>query len=119
MTWDTYIRGWQERARREAEEGKRREALARNVLPRLVRHLVDRYDVERVLLVGSLAEGAFGLDSDIDLAVRGLRGADLFRAGAELDDLAAPFSVDVIPLEDARPETARAFEERGERLYDR
>ena len=58
--------------------------------------------------------------SDIDLAAEGLPpGSAPFRAAAELDDLARPFAVDLVPLEDARPEMRTRIHQRGELLYDR
>ena len=83
------------------------------MLPKLVTHLVDEYGVRRILLFGSLAEGHF----DIDLAVEGLDGAALFRAGAELEEIAQHFRVDLIPMEQAYPELLRHLEQHGKQLY--
>ena len=98
---DSYVAGWQARARQVEEDLREREASARRLLPVLVEHLVRGYGVGRVVLIGSLAEGGFHARSDIDLAVEGLHGAALYRAGAELEALASPFHVDLIPIEDA------------------
>lgn len=116
---ESYAAAW--RARFQAAEQARAEraAAARALLPRLVRHLVEHCDVRRVWLYGSLAEGGFHERSDIDLAAEGLPpGLALFRAGAELDELARPFSVDLVPLEDARPSVRTRILQRGELLYD-
>jgi predicted nucleotidyltransferase len=79
---DTDLAGWRERARRLEAACKDREDRARALLPLLVSHLVGRYGARRVVLIGSLAEGGFGLESDIDLAVQGIAGAAIYRAGA-------------------------------------
>jgi predicted nucleotidyltransferase len=73
-----------------------------------------------VWLHGSLAEGGFHGRSDIDLVVEGLPGGTaLFRAGAELEDLARPFEVDLVPYEEARAELRDRVRREGEVLYDR
>jgi predicted nucleotidyltransferase len=117
---ESYAGAW--RARFHAAEQARadRAAAARTLLPRLVRHLAERYSVRRVWLYGSLAEGGFHEHSDIDLAAEGFPpGSAPFRAGCELDELARPFAVDLVPLEDARPSVRAHILQRGELLYDR
>ena len=113
-----YVRAWAERFRAQEHARERRAAQARAVLPRLVRHLVERYGARRIWLFGSLADGAFGEGSDIDLAAEGLpAGPAAFRAAAELDDLARPFGVDLVPLEDAHPPLRARIVDRGELLH--
>lgn len=69
-------------------------------------------------MFGSLVEGGFHERSDIDLAVEGLPGgAALFRAAVELDEIASPFEVDLVPLEEARPDIRARVLERGELLH--
>jgi predicted nucleotidyltransferase len=116
---ESYAGAW--RARFQAAEQARadRAAVARALLPRLVQHLAERYGVRRVWLYGSLAEGGFHEHSDIDLAAEGFPpGSALFRAGAELEELARPFTVDLVPLEDARPSVQAHILQAGELLYD-
>jgi predicted nucleotidyltransferase len=82
--------------------------------------LAERYGVRRVWLHGSLAEGGFHEHSDIDLAAEGFAPDSApFRAGAELDELARPLAVDLVPLEDARPSVRARILQHGELLYDR
>ncbi len=116
---ESYAAAWRERFQAAEQARAKRAAAARALLPRLVRHLVERYGVRRVWLYGSLAEGGFHEHSDIDLVVEGLPpGSAPFRAGAELDELARPFSVDLVPLEDARPTVRARVLQRGQLLYD-
>lgn len=113
-----YVEGWRERARRTAESRRARADTARALLPALVRHLVCRYGVRRVWLFGSLADGPFHEASDIDLCAEGLPpGRSLFRAGAELDEIARPFRVDLVPLEDAQPAVRARVLRRGQVLH--
>lgn len=116
---ETYARAW--RARFETAERARRTraAAARSVLPALVRHLVGSYGVRRVWVYGSLVDGGFHEHSDIDLAAEGLPpGSALFRAAAELDDVARQFCVDLVPIEEARATVRERILTRGELLHD-
>lgn len=115
---EPYISAWRARFRERDEAIARHAAAARAVLPRLVSHLVEAHGARRVWLFGSLAEDAFDEDSDIDLAVEGLgAGTAPFRAAAELDDLARPLRVDLVPLEDAPAALRTRILQRGELLH--
>lgn len=115
----TYVRAWRERFETAEKARRARAAAARAVLPALVRHLVETYGVRRVWVYGSLVEGGFHEYSDIDLAAEGLPpGSALFRAAAELDDLARPFVVDLAPIEEVRPAVRQRILTRGELLHD-
>ena len=93
------------------------------VLKEFKRQIGELYGarLKKVVLYGSYARGQ-GNDehSDIDLAAEGFAsdGAP-FRAAAELDALARPFTVDLVPFEDARPGVRARVLKRGELLYDR
>lgn len=71
------------------------------------RRLRDVYGVHQVYLIGSMSNGqsgGFHAESDIDLAVEGLRPSCYFRALADLwRRLPAGLELDLIPLEYAHP----------------
>ncbi len=116
---ESYVQAWRQRFAGAERARQTRARAARAVLPKLVHHLAERYGVRRVWVFGSLVEGGFHERSDIDLAAEGLpRGAALFRAAAELDELAAPFNVDLVPLEEARPALRERITTRGQLLHD-
>jgi uncharacterized protein len=111
--YESYIQGWRRRWAEEREEDERLAERARALLPVLAKHL-KAYGAKRVFLFGSLAEGRFHRGSDIDLAAEGLPpGAVIYRAASELDELAAPFEVQLVPLEDADESLRRKVLERG------
>ena len=115
---EPYVSAWHLRFRKRDEAMARLAAEARAILPRLVSHLVEAHGARRVWLFGSLAEGGFEEDSDIDLAVEGLpAGAAPFRAAAELDDLARPFRVDLVPIEDASDALRERILQHGESIH--
>lgn len=75
------------------------------VLKKLKTILVEKYDVNRIILIGSFAEaGRFGFHSDIDLCVEGLPDSLYFKAVGELLLEAGDFDVDIVPFEDATSE---------------
>lgn len=115
---EPYARAWRDRFAMAQRARHARCEAARSLLPQLTRHLVQRFGARRVWVFGSLVEGGFHERSDIDLAVEGLPpGAALFRAAVELDEMASPFDVDLVPLEDARPAMRARIFERGEILH--
>lgn len=71
----------------------------------LARLLADEFGASQVWLFGSLAWGEPDLDADIDLAVTGLDPDAYFAALGRLL-CAAPFSVDLVCLQEA-PEALR------------
>jgi predicted nucleotidyltransferase len=75
----------QRSAERRAKAKVRAERLCA-LLPQAATLLVERYRAGRVVLFGSLAEGTYSEQSDVDLAVDGMPSAHYFDALAE-----APF----------------------------
>ena len=71
----------------------------RQICEKLRRALADRADVHLALLFGSLARGAAGPDSDVDLAVAA-PGVDLLQLRATLC-IAVGREVDLLDLNDA------------------
>jgi predicted nucleotidyltransferase len=87
------------RARREQEERRER---ARTTARHVARYLRDAYGVSRVVLFGSMAqEVPLSRHSDLDLAVWGLDAEDYFEAVGRVQGEGAPFSVDLIRMEQA------------------
>jgi len=91
-------------ARREQEQRRRR---ARTTARRVAEYLRRAYDVDRVVLFGSMAdEVPLGPRSDIDLAVEGLEKEDYYVAVARVQDEGSPFQVDLVRIEQC-PESLR------------
>lgn len=84
---------------------------------RISAFLVEKYNVEQVVLYGSVLNERFSMGSDIDLAVKGIPANYFFRAFSEVEELAYPFKVDIMDLE-KNPEKW-TYVEKKEVLYDR
>jgi predicted nucleotidyltransferase len=73
-----------------------------------------RFDVDRVVLFGSLARGdMFHAHSDVDLAVWGLAEAEYLQAVSSLLDLEGSIDVDLVRMEEAKPDLRRRIEMEG------
>lgn len=94
-------------------EQERRARELRAVVPRVAELLRREFGVQRVVLFGSLARGLAHEHSDIDLAVQGLPARRYFDAMARAAEVAGRH-VDLVPLEDARPEVVAIVERDGE-----
>jgi len=111
-----YIDAYRRRAKEAQEATERRAAKAQEAALRCAKKLVEEFGVSRVWLFGSLAEGYFRFDSDIDLVVEGLAPARYFRASAQISRMAGEFEVDLIPWESYRYKAE--VEEKGRLLYE-
>lgn len=91
---------------------------AQATLRRVVDLLVGKYNVSRVVLIGSLAESSrFGFHSDIDLGVAGLPNDRYYEAAGDVLLLAGEFDIDLIPIERASPAMAARLQ-KGDVVYD-
>jgi predicted nucleotidyltransferase len=116
---DDYVAYWKKQQATRRHENQVLADEARQDLDRIVQHLHDEYEVERVILFGSLAKNRFTLSSDIDLAVAGLTAANFFTAYADLTRLTR-FRIDLKPFDDSlHPHFYRRVLERGEILYEK
>jgi len=106
-----------QRREHQQEMARQREQQAWESLPKLVRILSDEYNAERVVLFGSLAREEFRINSDIDLAVSGVRAENYFKAVGRLL-LESPCSCDLVAIEDAPDLLRQRIEEDGVILYD-
>jgi predicted nucleotidyltransferase len=79
--------------------------------------LRSRFGVRRVVLFGSLAhEVWFVPDSDVDLAVEGLKAADYWRAWRLVEEMIGDRPVDLIEIERAGESLRRCIERYGVEL---
>lgn len=92
---------------------------AKRNLNKLVKILVKKYNVSKIILIGSLHDTRrFGFHSDIDLCVEGLSDEEYFSAVGEILLAADEFDVDIIRSEDITSEIKRHIQ-RGTILYEK
>jgi uncharacterized protein len=107
-----YVAGWKRRLAAEREVDERHREEAWEVARRAEKLLRDEFEVERVVVFGSLAWGRFRRGSDVDLAVEGLPPERFFRADARLA-WELPLPIDLKLLEDCPATLRRRIEEEG------
>ncbi len=95
----SYVTYWRRRQAWEHRHSLHLARQARRAALRIAAMLRRDFGVTQVVLFGSLVRGRFQPDSDIDLAVAGLRATDFFAALAQAAKL-SEFSIDLKPLED-------------------
>ncbi len=117
--FDRYRRAWDARIAADAARARARCAEARTVAGRLAALLVDEFSADLVVLIGSIARGDGGLDSDIDLVARGIPADRFYRAAGRLDRQAGAFETDLIPWETATPAMHEVIAREGVVLYER
>lgn len=83
---------------------------------RLAQLLKDDFGAKQVILFGSLAKGRFRLESDIDLAARGIPDERYYSAVAAVTRFDRRFAVDLVDPQDCRPSVLRSIEEDGIQL---
>ena len=109
-----YVQAWRARWRLEDEALAGARARAREALP-LVVEALRRRGARQIWLIGSLADGTFRPQSDLDVMVAGLDEQSAWQAAGEAADRTG-FAVDVVRAE-SLPEPWRRHHERfGERL---
>jgi predicted nucleotidyltransferase len=72
--------------------------------------LKKQFGVEQVILFGSLADPAqFWPDSDVDLAVIGLRSEDYFQAWRVVEEIVQDCVVDLVEVDQAKESLRQAI----------
>ena len=107
-----------ERLKHSSVEAKRIAVSIRRHLPALVDVLVAEFGVRRAVLFGSLLRGMAHPETDIDLAVEGLRPEQYFAALTRCAEVAGR-NVDLLLMEESGTALLDFVEGKGEVLYDR
>lgn len=117
--YSEYIFAWREHERESQLRIQQRAAQARAAADTCAAHLVERYNVTRVWLFGSLMQPQRAhAKTDIDLAVEGLAPAAYFAALADLYTLVEPgIEIDLVPIETAQPMLLQRIFSEGQILY--
>ena len=111
---DAYRNTARRRKAASRDEQERRRTAGRAAARRVAADLRRTYDVERVVLFGSIAgDAALGPRSDLDLAVRGLDAAEYYEAVARVQDVGAPFEVDLVRMESCQRSLRERIQQEG------
>jgi len=104
MLGQEFLPDWEKLKKREQIQIEALKQLGWQRARTIADYLKQQWQVERVWVIGSLAQGRFGINSDIDLVMGGFKAPQ--RYYKVLDDclrLAEPFSVDLLIAEELPP----------------
>jgi len=101
-----FASGWKRRKKEKDALLEERRLLALQKARQTGKMLKEKYQAQKVILFGSLANGTFWEHADLDLAVNGMDGARYLDAYWDAAQLALPFSLDLVILEEV-PEKLR------------
>jgi len=113
-----YLIGHKRAVRMEERFLANRKAMAHEKIAHLARELPRGFPMRRMYLFGSLADGNFRSFSDIDIALEGLEDKDHYRAFLAAEEIARPFRLDLVLLEETPPSLQRKVRERGVVIYE-
>jgi predicted nucleotidyltransferase len=113
-----YIDYWRDRQQQQKQSNRKLAEQARQEVRLIVDFLIQQYNVQRVILFGSLTRDRFVAESDIDLAVEGLSPTNYFEILAQVNRLASRW-VDLKLWQDLEPYFQSRVLETGEVLYAR
>ncbi|MGM0603993.1 MULTISPECIES: nucleotidyltransferase family protein [unclassified Halanaerobium] len=112
---DKYPLLYKPKKSREKVEEKRQLALFK--AKKIAELLYRKYNVKKVILFGSVLKSEdFSLESDIDIAVDGLKEELFFKAYGEISSLYKGISVDFIDVKDCRESIKESILNNGVKL---
>jgi len=118
---EEYITYWRRRAQDRKRHLSLRKREGRKAAQQCAGILATHYGVKKVYLIGSLTGSRSVHErSDIDLVVEGLKPEEYFSALSALWHIVPKgIELDLIPWEDAYPQTKQRASREGEVLYER
>ncbi|SHJ49901.1 nucleotidyltransferase family protein [Desulfofundulus thermosubterraneus] len=117
--YEEYLAGHKRRARLEEKSLAARKREAWEKAKQLAEELPLLFPLRRIYLFGSLTGGHFTTLSDIDIALEGLEEKDHLKALTAAENIARPFQVDVILLEEAPLSLKKKIYNQGVIIYER
>jgi uncharacterized protein len=118
---DIVFTSYKETIRRREEQAAKELTLRYNKAWEVVRMaeslLKDGFGATRVMVFGSLVHGYwFSPTSDIDLAAWGISDDDYFLVVARLQDISPEFKIDLVMMENCKPELSQVIMYEGKQL---
>jgi uncharacterized protein len=118
---DIVFTSYKETIRRREEQAAKELTLRYNMAWEVVRMaeslLKDGFGATRVMVFGSLVHGYwFSPTSDIDLAAWGISDDDYFLVVARLQDISPEFKIDLVKMENCKPELSQVIMYEGKQL---
>ncbi len=113
---ERYIKGWKKRIKEKEEKLKNLSNQAMKKAKNISHLLKTKYNVDKVFLFGALAENKFRENSDIDIAIENSNQDEFIEIAKDAYDLAAPYRLDLIPLEKTTASLKKKIKMKGVKL---
>ncbi|HHY80246.1 MAG TPA: nucleotidyltransferase domain-containing protein [Thermoanaerobacter sp.] len=108
-----YVSGHREQIKSEDIKRARFYNEAMDKARRIAQELMRTYPGVKIWLFGSLTSDFYELNSDIDLAIKGLREEEYYKALKIAEDIAETISVDLVQVEFASDTLVKRIEQEG------
>ncbi len=95
-----FVKGWKNRQKVKETSLQSKHSMALEKAQQIGKMIKEKYHAQRVFLFGSLVNGYYWEHSDIDLAVSGFDDVCYLDAFWDATQLASPFDLDLVILED-------------------
>ncbi|MCD5390943.1 nucleotidyltransferase domain-containing protein [candidate division NPL-UPA2 bacterium] len=115
---EVYRRNFLKRIEDEKRRNKERRRKALKDIEQIKKYLAEDVGVREIYLFGSILRDNFGKDSDIDIAVGGLRDDKFFPVYSDLDNF-TDFQVELVDLDEEDNFFRREIRRRGKKIYER
>ncbi|MFW6409917.1 MAG: nucleotidyltransferase domain-containing protein [Halanaerobiales bacterium] len=115
---EKYRQGWQQRRAQKEKELQNKKKLGRKKAFKIAQLLKENYNVKKVFLFGSISDKSSSRvhqHSDIDIAYVSEK-INYLQAFGDVLDIAAPFKVDLVPLNEATPKLKKRIKLYGEEI---
>ncbi len=113
---EKYIKGWQKRKKEKKEKLKHMSEQAMKKVRHISKLLKNKYNIDEVILFGSLAENKFRENSDIDLAIVNSSEDEYIEMVKDAYDIAAPYKLDLLPIEKTSDSLRKKIRMKGVQL---
>mgnify|MGYP006290751019 CR=1 FL=1 len=118
MKVEEYVEAYKKEINREEEKRNLLFKKLNEKARQAARQLGSKYNLDKIYLFGSLInKDKFRLNSDIDLAVKGLSSQDYLAAWGDLEDHLG-YSFDLVQMEKANNLLVETIKEEGEVIYE-
>lgn len=118
MEVEEYVEAYKKEIKREEEKRNLLFKKLNKKARQAARQLESKYNLDKIYLFGSLInKDKFRLNSDIDLAVKGLSSQDYLEAWRDLEDHLG-HSFDLVQMEKANKLLVETIKEEGEVIYE-
>ncbi len=111
-----YVKTWLQKEKKKRQEINQKREKAFKKARKISKMLKEDFKINSVILFGSLAENKFWQHSDIDLAVKGLAAENYLTVFSKASDIASPFKVDLVIIEDAPESLLKKINNKGMKL---